>query len=382
MARTVEQQIHELVKQTSAILIALPQHPSTDAIASGLALFSVLEKMGKNVKVVSSNFALPNNHQFLPRSTEILSELTSLRKFIVSVDISKTPVSDLSYTLSEHPPKLDIFITPKSGFFEARDVTSSSGSFAFGAVIVLDAPDLQSLGPIYTNNAEFFYRTPIINIDHASSNDHFGQVNLVNVTATSTSELLFEMIQAWGPDWLDELIATHLLTGIISKTKSFKSGSVTPKSLAIASHLIASGARREEIVKHLYQQKTLTTLRLWGKTLAKLKSDTQHKLVWSVLSRSDFAEAGAQPDEIRSVVDELVVNTPEAETICVLYELPTGSIQALIVTPKWLDGAQIMHDLEPKGNANFTVCTLMLRSLVEAEDLILGRLRKAIAAHL
>lgn len=382
MARTVEQQIHELVKQTPSILIALPQQPSTDAIASGLALFSVLEKMGKQVKVVSNNFALPQNHQFLPRSKEITAELTSLRKFIVSVDISKTPVSDLTYAITEHPPRLDIFITPKAGFFEERDVTSSSGSFAFGAVIVLDAPDIQSLGSIYTNNAEFFYRTPIINIDHSTANDHFGQVNLVNVTATSTSEILFEMIQSWGQEWLDELIATHLLTGIISKTKSFKSGSVTPKSLAIASHLIASGARREEIVKHLYQQKTITTLRLWGKALGQLKSDAAHKLVWSSLSRADFAEAGAQPDEIRSVVDELVINTPEAETICVLYELPTGSIQALVVTPKWLDGVKLFQEFQPQGNAHFTLCTVATANLQQAEEQILGRLRLAVAGHL
>lgn len=382
MARTVEQQIHELVKQTPSILIALPQHPTTDAIASGLALFSVLEKMGKQVKVVSNNFSLPANHHFLPRSAEISSELTSLRKFIVSVDISKTPVKDLSYAISEHPPRLDIFITPKAGFFEERDVVSSSGSFAFGAVVVLDAPDIQSLGSIYSNNAEFFYRTPIINIDHSTANDHFGQVNLVNVTATSTSEILFEMIQSWGGEWLDELIATHLLTGIISKTKSFKSGSVTPKSLAIASHLIASGARREEIVKHLYQQKTITTLRLWGKTLGQLKSDPVHKMVWSSLSRADFAAAGAQADEIRSVVDELVINTPEAETICVFYELPTGSVQALVVTPKWLDGVTLFQDLQPQGSAHFTVCTLSADSLPQAEDRVLGRLRVAVAAHL
>lgn len=382
MARTVEEQIQELVTHTTSVLIALPQHPSTDAIASGLALFSVLEKMGKNVKVVSSHFSLPANHQFLPRSGEIASELSALRKFIISVDISKTAVSDLSYAISEHPPKLDIFVTPKSGFFEPQDVSTASGSFAFGAVIVLDAPDLQSLGSIFTNNAEFFYRTPIINIAHTTNNDHFGQFNLVNVNATSTSEILFELIETWGQKWLDELIATHLLAGIISKTKSFKSGLVTPKSLAIASHLVASGARRDEIVKHLYQQKTITTLRLWGKTLGKLMTDTQHKLVWSSLSQADFTEAGANPDELRSVIDELVVNTPDADTICITYELPTSTIQALVVTPKWLDGSKLFQDLSPKGTGNFTVCTVNAANIQAAEELLLNRLRLAISAHL
>lgn len=381
MARTVEQQIQELVKQTDSLLITLPHQPTTDAIASGLALCSILEKMGKRCKIVGSNFQLPPNHQFLPRSNEILSDLTSLRKFIISVDVSKTAVSDLSYAIAQDPAKLDIFITPKNGFFEARDVTTSAGAFNFGAIIVLDTPDLQALGPLYTENAEFFYHTPIINIDHSTANDHFGQINLVQVTATSTSEILFELIQSWDRSLLDEFIATHLLTGIISKTKSFKAGSVTPKSLAIASHLITSGARREEIVKHLYQQKTVTTLRLWGRTLAKLQTDPQSRLVWSSLVAADFQEAGAQPDELRNVIDELVVNTPEADSICIFYELPTGSVQALILTPKWMNNLEVFADMHPQGKTNLTVCTIAGKSISEVEKNILDRIRGAVTKH-
>ena len=57
-----EDQILSLFNQASAVLIALPFQPTTDAIASGLALLAVCEKLKKRAKIVSYNFQLPAHH--------------------------------------------------------------------------------------------------------------------------------------------------------------------------------------------------------------------------------------------------------------------------------------------------------------------------------
>ena len=168
------------------------------------------------------------------------------------------------------------------------------------------------------DNADFFYHTPIINIDHNPANDYFGQINLVDITATSISEIIFELIKEMGGEILNEQIATNLLAGIISKTKSFRTTSVTPKSLAIASHLVASGARREEIIKNLFQTKNIATLKLWGRVLARLKEGESHRLVWSLVSRHDFGSSGAGEEDLIGVIDELIINTPLAEIVALL----------------------------------------------------------------
>lgn len=379
MVLSSQEQIKESVNKAGQILICLPKNPTTDAIASSLALFSALEKMGKQAKVVCNEFILPPNHQFLPKSKDILSDLTSLRKFIISINVQDAKVEELSYDIQND--NLNIFVTPKTGTIRERDVRFSSSEFEYDLIFVLDSPDLESLGSLYDNNTEFFYHTPIINIDHSPQNEHFGQINLVELTATSISEIIFDLLKTFAEDILDEYIATSLLAGIISKTKSFQSASVTPKSLAIASHLITSGARREEIVQHLYQTKSLSTLRLWGRALARLKADKKLGLVWSLLNKDDFEKAGiAQESDIPGVIDELIINAPEAKVVMVLYE-SGAEIHGIINTPRIIDAIKMLAPYSPQGTKDFTKIIIKGKSLAEAEQEILALVKSYLIAE-
>ncbi|MFA5995595.1 MAG: DHH family phosphoesterase [Patescibacteria group bacterium] len=315
----LEQQIVNLIHQHHNILVCLPAKPSTDAIAAGLAMYTVLQKLGKNTNVVAAQFTLPDSHKFLPKSSAIKQDLQALKKFIITLNTEKIKVSDLQY--AQQDKQLHIYVTPQNGSFNVQDVTTSASNYAYDLIITIDTKELDAIGTLFEQNADFFYHTPIINIDHHPGNEQFGQVNLVNITATSVSEIIFELIQHLdNGHLLDEYIATNLLTGIISKTKSFKTASVTPRSLAIASHLIASGARREDIVKNLYQTKTISTLHLWGRALAQLQSDTNHRLVWSVLHEEDFLHTNTNTSALEAVIDELIINAPEAENVYIIYE--------------------------------------------------------------
>ncbi|MCH7492102.1 hypothetical protein IID19_00730 [Patescibacteria group bacterium] len=369
MEKTINQQAIDLIGKSKNIVIVLPANPSTDAIASSLAFFLALEKDGKQAKVVCSEFSLPPTNKFLPKTEVIRSDLTTLRKFIISLDVSRTSVDELSYDIS-NDKKLNIFITPKKGFFEERDVTTSASQYEYDLIIILDAPTLETLGKIYDDNAEFFYHTPIINIDHNPANEYFGEINIVDLVATSTSEIIYELIGQFRKKVLDEYIATSLLTGIISKTKSFQSTTVTPKSLAISSLLIENGARRDEIIKHLYQTKSINTLKLWGRTLARLKTDMNNRVVWSLLKKQDFEKSGAQEADLDGVVDELIVNTPNANIVVVLYE-SKNNIKAIVSTVKAVDGFALFKEFRPQGTRNFTKFSLPTDNLIEAEKRIL-----------
>lgn len=375
MITSKEEQILGLIKQNSSVLICLPEDPSTDAIAAGLALLSGIEKLGKRGKVVSHGFKLPQNHSFLPKSEEVFSDISTLRKFIISVDVSTVPVEELSYSIENN--SLNIYLTPKDGHFSAKDVTTSDGNYGFDMIIVLDSPDLESLGAIHERNAEFFYHTPIINIDHSTANDHFGQVNLVNVTATSTSEIVFELMKEWGENILDEYIATNLLSGMITKTKSFQSGSVTPRSLAIASHLISQGARREEIVKNLYQSKKISTLKLWGRALSKLEHDATHGIAWSVLTQEDFASTKAQPEELHDVIDELIINTPEAKHVFLVTEHENGRVEVVVSVAPYINAHELFSDytIIQEESDQFVVFEANVSS-AEIAPIVLQRIQK------
>jgi phosphoesterase RecJ-like protein len=378
MTLSPKEQIYENINKSQNILICIPKDPTTDAVAAGLALFSVLEKMNKKAKVVCSEFTLPPHNQFLPKSKEIASDLTSLRKFIITLDVTRTKVEELSYDIKND--QLDIYITPKDGTFREKDVSLSSSDYEYDLIFVLDSPDLEMLGKLYDNNTEFFYHTPLINIDHNPANENFGQINLVDLTATSTSEIIFELVKNWKEDILDEYNATSLLAGIISKTKSFQTNSVTPRSLAIASHLISSGARREEIIRHLYQTKSVETLKLWGRALAKLKQDKENKIVWSALNTDDFIKSGsASEEDVLSVIDELIIDAPEAETIIIFFEKTKGNYQAIVNTPSTVDALLLFKDYHPQGTKDFTRIAIQAQSLEEAEQKVLNDVRIAFA---
>ena len=378
MSLEIKQQILELIKQKGNILIALPSNPSTDAIASALALSIVVEKLEQKSKIVAADFNLMPHHSFLPKSKDISKDLATLRKFIISLDVSRTQVEELSYDISKNDNKLNIYISPKNGFYENKDITTSSGNFSYDLIFTLDAPDLESLGSIYEKNAEFFYHTPIVNIDHQPANEQYGQINLVEITATSTSEIVFELIKELDEKMLDEYIATNLLAGIISKTKSFKTTTVTPRSLAIASHLISSGARREDIVRNLYQSKPISTLKLWGRALARLKTEPQAKIVWSLLNPEDFEKTGAQENELDNVIDELIINTPDAKTIFLLYEKQEKQISCIMSTPPHVDAITIFKEYRPQGSSDFTKFEINDKNLEQAENMILDRIKNAL----
>ncbi|MBI4415183.1 MAG: hypothetical protein HY566_03000 [Candidatus Kerfeldbacteria bacterium] len=375
MERTPSQQAIDLIERETNILVVLPKNPSTDAIASGLAFFQLLEKLEKRARVVANNFHLPADHRFLPKSKEIYSDLSSLQKFTITLNLEKTKAEELSYDIVGD--RLNIYLTPKNGHFVPEDVSTSAGAYEHSLIVTLDTPELEALGELFDENAEFFYNVPVINIDHRAANTHFGQVNIVELTATSTSEIVFELIRELNASLLDEYIATNLLTGIISKTKSFQSSTVTPKSLAVASHLIASGARRDEIIRNLFQTKSLATLRLWGRVLAQLATDNQGRFVFSRASRKDFERAGASEETLPGVIDELIVSTPKAEIIAIFHENAGGEVRAIVSTVPTLNSLVLFRDLDPKSTRGAITLSFPGMNMVTAE----ARLRSLVRAH-
>lgn len=316
------EQANALLRQSTTPLILLPTAPSSDALAAGLGLLLVLKKMGKAAKIVSPDFTLPPGHDFLPKNAVIERRLSSLRNFVITVDTSRTKLDALSYDARDD--RLHIYLSPKQGIYEAKDVTTSAGKFAHDLIIVLDIPSLDQLGALYADNAEFFLSVPVLNIDHHTTNSRFGHTNVVDVVASSVSEIIFEIFRLNGLQHLDEQVATSLLTGIISKTKIFQNQSVTPKSLAVASHLMSAGARREEIIKHLYQTKTLPTLKLWGRALGRLQTARDGRVVWTTVTADDLVTTGTNPEDASGVIDELMTEAAQAEATCLFVETDQG----------------------------------------------------------
>ncbi len=363
---TQNQQIFEQIKKAKNILVAFGRNWDGDAVASSLALFWFLKKLDKNVDIAaekpqgenSISRTAPNLFSFLPGWHEIKNSVDNLRKFIISLNIANAKVSQIKYKLEADT--LNFIVSPRAGFFTDEDISSSSSGFKYDLIITLDTADLEALGKIYDNDTEFFYKTPIINIDHHSDNEEFGQINLIELTAVATAEILFSLFEGYSRELIDEDIATCLLAGVIAKTKSFKTPNITPHTLLITSQLIAMGARREEIINRLYRSRSLNVLKLWGRVLARLAGTLENKLVWSTLTQTDFIKTDSRAEDLNDVIDELIVNIPQAKIIVIIYEnsmaannseaVPEPTTSLMVFSTKNINSADLIKEYNPVGD--------------------------------
>ncbi len=330
MALSQEQQAIELISRAGRILIVTKELATIDAQASVSALLAYLNKQHKQVDAVIPGVDVKAIPTFLPATKEIKPAVGAMRTFLLTLDVSHTPLSELSYDVKNQ--KLSITVVPKSGEWSPQDIAFKHGEDRYDLVIAVDCPDMASLGLLFQQHADFLYRTPVITIDRDPANEHWGQINLVDLTAVSSSEVLFGMFERWNRHVIDEDIATALLTGMIAKTQSFRTPNVTPKTLQTASQLIAMGARREEIVHGLWRTRSVPVLKLWGHALSRLEQDRELGLVWSTLSRQDFIEAGCNENELDGVITELISYSPEAKVIAMIYEADNALTKGVSVT--------------------------------------------------
>ncbi len=372
MALTERQQALEQLRHTERPLIVFRKDWNPDAAASAVALAAGLESLGKKCEIVCDGFAAPEHLKFLPQLGRIRAEMAGLRTFVISVDTQKSRIGELSYEAKDG--FLHIYLTPKNGSLEAEHVKTSATDYRHDLIITIDTPDLPSLGAVRDVAADFFFRTPILNIDHSSANERYGQINSVDATAASTSELVYGLLRELERP-IDAELATALLTGIVSKTRSFKSGAITPQTLDVASDLVAAGAKRDLIVSSLYRTKTIPVLRLWGRALARLKFDPTLKLVSSVLTRQDFTLAGAGEAALPDVIDELILSSPDAETVVLIHEREGGEICCLIRSEARRDADKLASRWNGEGGHTQARCFLKGKTPGDAEQEILAHLR-------
>src|SRR3989339_395677 len=199
------QQLHHLITDSRQILLVLDINRTDDDIASALAMRVFLEKQSKQMEVASVDFKAPTRLRFLPGLEEIKPQLSGLQKFTIKVDVSKAKIETLSYEVKDN--WLSIYLNPTQGTITKDDLRTAQSDYKFDLIISIGARDLESLGEIFLHNTDLFYKTPIINIDHQTSNEHFGQVNMVDTTASSNSEVIYKIIQQLGESFFEEKIA-------------------------------------------------------------------------------------------------------------------------------------------------------------------------------
>lgn len=376
MALPEIQQAVSLIHRASRLLLVIPAKPSFDAFSSMAALYLALlgVKDEKSLDAVSPSH-VPVNLQFLPGSSQVV--MVPQEQPDVILDIAG-PTKTLAIREEPLPGGLRLHITfPPEVKLTKDQLETLVRALPYDAAIVLGAADLEELGEIFTQHTDFFYNTPIINIDHRARNEHFGTINLVDITASSVAEATSNLIRTLQKNGLTSDIATCLYAGIVAATDSFQKPSTTPQAFQLAADFMQAGADKEAVIQHIVKTKPLSLLKLLGRTFARLRYEEGGGLYWSLLRPLDFSESGASSDIIPDVMRELTSNIAGFNAAFLLDERQSGQYSIYLLLGKGLTSRreEIQSNLEAQKQNSALVFTMSAPSLAAAESTALQKIR-------
>lgn len=267
----LNRQINLAVSQAKNILIACHQRPDADAVGSLAAMAVWLDRLGKP-------YALFCQHP-LPANLEWLVNFKSIVTDQGTVDLAD-----------------------------------------YDLLLVFDSGDLSYAGVSeMVNKAKI--KPFIINIDHHATNQFFGDINLVDVAACSTTAIIYRLFKSLKLE-ITPSQASAMLAGIVGDTYNFTNPNTDYQALQMASDLLLIGASLPQVSNSILKNKNLKILQLWGEVLSRMYYNEEFGIVVAVVPQ-----------------DQAIGNEPEVnEGVANFLNNLTGVKAALILQPQSDDG--------------------------------------------
>ena len=154
-------------------------------------------------------------------------------------------------------------------------------------VVAVDLSDLNRSGGIYRE--AWRGKFPLLVIDHHETNEHFGDVNLVDPTAAATALPLTALIDALGVP-LDGAMATCLLAAVLTDTRGLRTANTSPEVLRFVGRLIEAGGDYAGVMEKTLDSIPYQQMRAWGVALENLRLDGA--LAWTTFPLAEKLSLG------------------------------------------------------------------------------------------
>jgi len=280
MNKEIYTQILNKIKEVNNILITTHENPDGDAIGSVCAIAELVGVLGKNFHIFC-NDQPEKAFLFLPHTGKI------------NTDRKKIPLA-----------KIDLVITVDCGKFARTRI----------------AEEIKQHN-IFT-----------INIDHHISNDNFGDINVVDDGAVSTTQIIYEFLKHNKIE-INRKMANCILTGIVTDSGNFAYAATNSQTFSVASEMLIEGANVRSILNYTAKNKNLTTLKAWGFALSHLQHHKEYDIVYTILTQDDLKKLEVNKQDLEGLASFLNV-LKDAKVIMVLYELGDGRVKGSFRTNK------------------------------------------------
>jgi phosphoesterase RecJ-like protein len=160
-------------------------------------------------------------------------------------------------------------------------------------------------------------RAPLtLNVDHHHDNSRFADINLVVPDASSTAEVVRDVLAELGVGLTPE-IAEPLYVALLTDTGRFQYANTTPKALRLAAELVEAGVDVHRLFQAIYESVPFKKLKLLARLLDHADVYEGGRLVISYLERGDFNSLSVGEEYAENLINYLraVDGTEMAATI-------------------------------------------------------------------
>ena len=290
------------IRKHKTFFISSHVNPDTDALTSMLALSLALKKMGKKVKAVHGQ-PVPKMYRFLSGSH---------------------------------------LIEPYRG----KDIE-------YDAAIILDCGSSDRIG----RPAQALKRgKPLINIDHHITSDYFGSINLVDAKASSTAELVFNLLKKMGFK-INKQIAELLYLGIMTDTGSFRYDNTTARTHIIVSELLKYRLSVNKLYSRVYENIPLHDLGLFIKIMNRMEISHRARAASLVLNKKELKRISGQFD-IKEKIFNLLRSIRGIEAVMIFTEIQKNLTRVNFRSQNKVDVARLALAFGGGGHRKASGCVL------------------------
>jgi phosphoesterase RecJ-like protein len=192
------------------------------------------------------------------------------------------------------------------------------------ALIVLDTsnrPRIGRLAPLLDRHA-----IPIAIVDHHVSHARgFGQVNVIEPEASSTGELVYELIRESGQALTAEM-GEALYVALMTDTGSFRYSNTDPSAHQMAAELLALGLDPQRLYAQVHSHASAERMRFFGEVLSALELENDGRLIVLEASPEMFRKHGLTGADTDGLVD-LPRGIAGAEAVVLFSEVEPGKVK-------------------------------------------------------
>ena len=266
----------EIINNANVIVLTTHIRPDGDGLASELALYQILKILGKNKVYIVNQDKTPEMYKWLPNTEKI-----QLLDEINPEDFKKIDLS-----------------------------------------ILLDCSNGDRIGKV---NELIKKSNSIISLDHHEDSDCYRDFCYVDTGVSSVGELIVDIVpDIWSIITRD--IALCIYVSMLTDTGSFSYSNTSPNVLEIASKLIKTGIKPSYVYRKIYNNKSFKYLKLLGKTLDRLESVENGKIVYVIVPLTIYKEIGATEEDNEGIL-EVIRSLKNLELIILLRELENGMLK-------------------------------------------------------